>query len=382
MMRGCILALVGLFLSAISSAAPDVSVSCMMVYDEGGAPAVLESPECPHWKLYPLSHNQTKNCQFAMLQGHRKYQEDRLACNLKLNIPSLDGVEELLVGVAAVFDGHGGKEASEMASKNFLDYFFVHVVFNIYKQALFCNAEHNLVFEDRNKDKLGYCGSNLARSGKEFMHEILKEALLRTIHDIDTKFSVEALNKRYISGSTATVALLFDGQILVANVGDSKALLCSQNINSSLEDEGTSTTVINVEQLTRDHHPDRDDERTRIEAAGGFIRTLGVPRVNGILAVSRSIGDVYLKRFGVSPMPEVMDWRYLSDQDTYLVVASDGIFESITPHTVCDLLLNENVQVNGMPGISSSCSSYLSLADCLVNKALEEVHGRLTVELF
>lgn len=51
-----------------------------------------------------------------------------------------------------------------------------------------------------------------------------------------------------------------------------------------------------MEELTRDHHPDRDDERARIEAAGGFVRLWGVPRVNGILAVSRSIGDVYLKR--------------------------------------------------------------------------------------
>ncbi|CAL5340881.1 unnamed protein product [Camellia sinensis] len=129
------------------------------------------------------------------------------------------------------------------------------------------------------------------------MHEILQKALLRTIHDIDTKFSLEAFNNRYISGSTATIVLLVDGQILVASVGDSKALLCSEKIKSALGDEVASITVLDVEELTRDHHPDRDDERARIEAAGGFVRLWGVPRVNGILAVSRSIGDVYLKRF-------------------------------------------------------------------------------------
>lgn len=42
-----VLLVVGLFLCATSSAAPEVSVSCMMAYDEGGAPAVLKSPECP-----------------------------------------------------------------------------------------------------------------------------------------------------------------------------------------------------------------------------------------------------------------------------------------------------------------------------------------------
>lgn len=53
---------------------------------------------------------------------------------------------------------------------------------------------------------------------------------------------------------------------------------------------------LSAKELTRDHHPSRDDEKSRIEAAGGFVRVWGVPRVNGILAVSRSIGDIYLKR--------------------------------------------------------------------------------------
>lgn len=53
---------------------------------------------------------------------------------------------------------------------------------------------------------------------------------------------------------------------------------------------------LHAEELTRDHHPDREDERARIEASGGFVRVWGVPRVNGILAMSRAIGDVLLKR--------------------------------------------------------------------------------------
>jgi hypothetical protein len=50
-------------------------------------------------------------------------------------------------------------------------------------------------------------------------------------------------------------------------------------------------------ELTDDHRPDREDERLRVEANGGFIENEGgVPRVNGQLAVSRSIGDVALKK--------------------------------------------------------------------------------------
>ncbi|GMP90886.1 hypothetical protein CsSME_00041821 [Camellia sinensis var. sinensis] len=381
-----IVVLLGIFLSAISSSAThEVSVSCMMVYDEGGASAVLESPECPQWHLSTQSQNQTGNCQFATLQGHREYQEDRITCNLEMNIPFLgkDGPKEVFVGVAAVFDGHGGKEASEMASENFLGYFFLHVVFNTYKQALSFKAEHDLVVQGPNKYKAGNGSLNLVRclldydeglpvSGDESMHEILQKALLRTIHDIDTKFSLEAFNNRYISGSTATIVLLVDGQILVASVGDSKALLCSEKIKSALGDEGASITVLDAEELTRDHHPDRDDERARIEAAGGFVRLWGVPRVNGILAVSRSIGDVYLKRYGVSPVPEVIGWRHLTANDCYLVVASDGIFESLKPQKVCDLLWDANVQVNETSKSSCSCSSSSSLADRIVNKAFKK----------
>ncbi len=50
-------------------------------------------------------------------------------------------------------------------------------------------------------------------------------------------------------------------------------------------------------ELTDDHQPDREDERLRVEANGGFVENQGgVPRVNGQLAVSRSIGDVALKK--------------------------------------------------------------------------------------
>lgn len=56
-------------------------------------------------------------------------------------------------------------------------------------------------------------------------------------------------------------------------------------------------THLSVQELTRDHHPDRDDERSRVEAAGGHVLVGGgVARVNGQLAVSRAIGDVNFKR--------------------------------------------------------------------------------------
>ncbi|XP_022868917.1 putative protein phosphatase 2C 50 [Olea europaea var. sylvestris] len=64
--------------------------------------------------------------------------------------------------------------------------------------------------------------------------------MLRTIQDIDSEFSQEALEKGYTSGSTLTLLLLVEGQILIANVGDSKAILCSHKIRSPDDTGGQS----------------------------------------------------------------------------------------------------------------------------------------------
>lgn len=39
------------------------------------------------------------------------------------------GITEVTVGIAAIFDGHNGAEASEMASKLLLEYFTLHTYF-------------------------------------------------------------------------------------------------------------------------------------------------------------------------------------------------------------------------------------------------------------
>ncbi|XP_047954839.1 probable protein phosphatase 2C 51 isoform X1 [Salvia hispanica] len=306
------------------------SLACMMAYEEGGVSGVLNSPECP-WLSFPSSlhsSNSNNHCHFATLQGRRDYQEDRLLCNLHLHLPfshvaGEEGVPS--IGVAAIFDGHGGREASEMASAMLSPYLLINVAFMASKRVLPSNDEYNKT----------QCSLQRAQAviDHDTLRSVLEEALLRTIQDIDSEFSKQALDKGYVSGSTATVALLFEGQLLVANVGDSKALLCSKH--------GDSSKQVYVEELTRDHHPDREDEKTRIEAAGGFITRYGVPRVNGILALSRAIGDVYFKRFGVTAEAEVTSWKAFTSENSYLVVASDGVFETLTPKDVCRLLHNK-----------------------------------------
>ena len=69
----------------------------------------------------------------------------------------------------------------------------------------------------------------------------------------------------------------------------------------------------------------------------------------------------FLLRFGVIAEPEVTGWQTLDANDRFLVVSSDGIFESMTPQDVCDLIHD-----------SSSCSPSSSLAECIVNTAFEK----------
>ncbi|KAL1825969.1 hypothetical protein DCAR_0314168 [Daucus carota subsp. sativus] len=390
------------------------SSTCLTVYNEGGAPAVFQSPKCPRWKLPEYgssrrSRSPVATCQVALHQGRRKAQEDRLVCNLDVRIPfpGPAGITEVAVGVAAIFDGHNGAEASEMASKLLIEYFMLHIYFIL--DTTFSLLSEKAIGrlpnkgEDSQLHNLNFGRFKLTLDAilDGSVHlEILKESLLRAIRDIDATFSKEASRNKFGSGSTATVILIADDHILIANVGDSKAFLCSEIFQSPPEAkatllrlyrqkrrEGAKPSIRNFSgftsaassglvhfsavELTRDHHPDREDERSRVESAGGYVlEWAGVSRVNGELAVSRAIGDLPFKSYGVTSVPEVMGWRPLHANDTYLVAASDGVFEKLSPQEVCDLLWELHNQGPMRSEVSPACP--YSLADCIVSTAFDK----------
>lgn len=63
------------------------------------------------------------------------------------------------------------------------------------------------------------------------------------------------------------------------------------------------------------------------------------------------------------------DWLPLYDNDTYLVVASDGIFEKLTVQEVCDLLWEASFKENINLELISTMKHVL--ADLLVKAAFE-----------
>ncbi|CAM0883539.1 unnamed protein product [Alopecurus aequalis] len=81
-------------------------------------------------------------------------------------------------------------------------------------------------------------------------------------------------------GSTAVVAVVSPTQLVVANAGDSRAVLSRAGAPVA---------------LSVDHKPDRPDELERIQAAGGRVIYWDGARVLGVLAMSRAIGEFSLQ---------------------------------------------------------------------------------------
>lgn len=151
------------------------------------------------------------------------------------------------------------------------------------------------------------------------------EALTRSLADIQAR--LRRLDPTVTSGSTATIALVQDGKLHLAWLGDSPAWLIGA--------EG-------VTPLIRPHHPADALEAERVAAAGGSIRRetrmmdsgecvpWGPLRVYGAdgqggIALTRALG---LSSFGavLSVTPDIAA-RRLGDQSRFLILASDGVSE-------------------------------------------------------
>lgn len=60
-------------------------------------------------------------------------------------------------------------------------------------------------------------------------------------------------------------------------------------------------------------------------------------RVEGVLSVSRAIGDAQLKKF-VTADADVME-RKVQGDDAFLILASDGLWDVFSNQDACDLVL-------------------------------------------
>jgi serine/threonine protein phosphatase PrpC len=84
-------------------------------------------------------------------------------------------------------------------------------------------------------------------------------------------------NETNSAGCTANVVLITKTEIYCANAGDSRSVLSRKG---------------KAKELSQDHKPTLPNEKRRIERANGFVED---SRTNGVLAMSRSIGDFEYK---------------------------------------------------------------------------------------
>ena len=80
-----------------------------------------------------------------------------------------------------------------------------------------------------------------------------------------------------MAGCTANVILITKSDVLCANAGDSRSVMSKKG---------------RAKDLSVDHKPDVPSEKRRIDRANGFVDE---GRVNGMLALSRALGDFEYK---------------------------------------------------------------------------------------
>ena len=140
-----------------------------------------------------------------------------------------------------------------------------------------------------------------------------------------------------------------------------------------------------AESISTIHCPDREDERKRIEMLGGKVRSLrlangeqSVARVYnkagdlGGLAMSRSVGDFYLQRYGVISEPDLYE-REVVDQTIGILIGTDGLTTSCGMSTIFSTILEERSPHRGLKKLAKKC--YQQMMDCSDRQYVDDISG-------
>ena len=224
---------------------------------------------------------------YCDLQGRRRTIEDFHSIHLN---PSMQ--------FYGIFDGHTGNLASKYAAST------------LYHQLKGRMADLNEVARNDEHWKI-VVEHNITQAFADIHEQFLDAASLVPKGSMDQ------------SGTTATALLVTDEAVVVASLGDSRAILSSTN---------HKTGKMSAIQLTKDHVASDPTEKELIQQRGGFISASGgIDRVNGTLAITRSIGDANLAPL-LSRIPLVVSMTRSEIKNLcgrghlpcFVVLASDG----------------------------------------------------------
>lgn len=150
---------------------------------------------------------------------------------------------------------------------------------------------------------------------------------------------LNALNCELSAGTSAVVALIYRGKLYVANVGDSRALLCKTDANQ----------VLRVVQLSVDHDLRNEDELLRLSHLELDIDSIRQGSRIGNQETTRCLGN-YLVKGGyrefeelasataepVIAEPEIHGGIELDDSCKFLLLMSRGLYKSLEEVTGVD----------------------------------------------
>ncbi|WVZ69422.1 hypothetical protein U9M48_018210 [Paspalum notatum var. saurae] len=239
--------------------------------------------------------------------GRRRKMEDAVAVVSPFLVAAPAGEDEDGGGgdleFFAVYDGHGGVLVADICKERI--------------QAVLA--------EELARLRLGQRGGGEDENEGARWREAMEACFARVDGEVSVmQMEMERRNKEeHKVGATAVVAVVSPRSIVVANCGDSRAVLCRGGVPVPLSD---------------DHKPERPDETERVEAAGGYVIHWNGCRVWGLLSTSRAIGDQYMKPF-ISAEPEVTVTAR-TDKDEFLILASDGLWDVVPNDVACRVARN------------------------------------------
>ncbi|KDP29048.1 hypothetical protein JCGZ_16437 [Jatropha curcas] len=238
-----------------------------------------------------------------------------------------------------VYDGHAGTEASR---------FICHNLFSNFKAIV---SEH-----------------------QEISENVIKKAFSATEEDFLALVKKQWHSKPQMAsvGSCCLTGVICNGLLYIANAGDSRVVL------GRVERGNRGVTAV---QLSAEHNANIEHVRNELQTLHPDDSQIVVLkhrawRVKGIIQVSRSIGDAYLKKAEFNKEPLQSKYRLaepfhkpilssepstivrkLQPQDKFLIFASDGLWEHLSNQQAVEIV--QNLPRNG-------------IAKRLVNAALKE----------
>mmetsp|Transcript_10432 Transcript_10432/g.12870 ORF Transcript_10432/g.12870 Transcript_10432/m.12870 type:complete len:339 (-) Transcript_10432:22-1038(-) len=266
------------------------------------------------------------------VQGLRESMED--AHTVELDLRGTTNAEASNCVFLGVYDGHGGRRAADYVAHNL---------------PIKCTDQENFL-------------------------EDTKAALASAIAQIEEEFLQLSDKNNWGDGTTVVIAVIRDNRLIVANVGDSECVISSKG---------------KAYALTEIHNPSKnDDEITRVKKAGGKIvqKRVGHPSLNVNyfnLGLSRAIGDDMYKNSrhtdgkpsGITAEPFVTDIELDPEEDDFLIVACDGLWDVFTHKEavdyvrkqlqvtedlkeVCKNLVNEALRMGSTDNISAIIATW------------------------